>query len=136
MTYTPKMRRRRMRRRSGQERKRAPGRSRARRAGTGRPLIDENGSYTTKEDVALYIHTYGKLPGNFITKKEAQKLGWSGGSLEPYATEITGNAISIHSGRRREEQSGSYIPMMGEFTIHRTITKHLSSFTDVKERRS
>lgn len=48
-------------------------------------VIDENGSYTTKEDVALYIHTYGKLPSNFITKKEAEKLGWSGGSLEPYA---------------------------------------------------
>ena len=47
--------------------------------------IDENGSYTTKEDVALYIHTYGKLPPNFITKKEAEKLGWQGGSLEPYA---------------------------------------------------
>lgn len=47
--------------------------------------IDENGSYTSKEDVALYIHTYGKLPGNFITKAEAQKLGWQGGSLENYA---------------------------------------------------
>ena len=47
--------------------------------------IDEHGSYTTKDDVALYIHTFGKLPPNFITKKEAQKLGWSGGSLEPYA---------------------------------------------------
>ena len=46
--------------------------------------IDEDGSYTSKEDVALYIHTYGHLPGNFITKKEAQALGWSGGSLEPY----------------------------------------------------
>ena len=49
------------------------------------PALDENGSYTTKEDVALYIHTYGHLPANFITKKEAQALGWSGGSLEPYA---------------------------------------------------
>lgn len=47
--------------------------------------IDEDGSYTTKEDVALYIHTYGKLPSNFITKKQAEKLGWNGGSLEPYA---------------------------------------------------
>lgn len=47
--------------------------------------IDENGSYTTKEDVALYIHTYGKLPQNFITKKQARELGWSGGSLEQYA---------------------------------------------------
>ena len=48
-------------------------------------LLDEDGSYTTKEDVALYLHQYGHLPSNFITKKEAQALGWSGGSLEPYA---------------------------------------------------
>lgn len=48
-------------------------------------LLEEDGSYTTKEDVALYLHQYGKLPQNFITKKEAQKLGWSYGSLEPYA---------------------------------------------------
>lgn len=48
-------------------------------------VLDENGSYTTKEDVALYLHQYGHLPPNFITKKEAQALGWSGGSLEPYA---------------------------------------------------
>ena len=44
--------------------------------------LDENGSYTTKEDLALYIHTYGHLPKNFITKKDAEKAGWSGGSLE------------------------------------------------------
>ena len=49
------------------------------------PSIDENGVYTTKDDVALYIHTYGKLPSNFITKKAAKKLGWEGGSLEDYA---------------------------------------------------
>ncbi len=47
--------------------------------------IDEDGSYTTKEDVALYLHTYGKLPSNFMTKKEARQLGWEGGSLEDYA---------------------------------------------------
>ncbi|MBR5411340.1 MAG: ribonuclease [Clostridia bacterium] len=47
--------------------------------------IDENGTYTSKDDVALYIHTYGKLPSNFITKKEAEELGWTGGSLEKYA---------------------------------------------------
>ena len=47
--------------------------------------LDEDGSYTSKDDVALYIHTYGHLPDNFITKKDAQALGWPGGSLEPYA---------------------------------------------------
>ncbi|MBR6760698.1 MAG: ribonuclease [Oscillospiraceae bacterium] len=48
-------------------------------------VLDRNGTYTTKDDVALYLYTYGELPKNFITKKEAQKLGWPGGSLEPYA---------------------------------------------------
>ena len=46
--------------------------------------IDEDGVYTSKEDVALYIYTYGKLPSNFITKKEAEAAGWPGGNLEPY----------------------------------------------------
>ncbi|MBQ8238173.1 MAG: ribonuclease [Oscillospiraceae bacterium] len=48
-------------------------------------LPDPDGSYTTKEDVALYIHVYGELPSNFITKKEARNLGWSGGGLDGYA---------------------------------------------------
>lgn len=37
--------------------------------------LDPNGSYTTKEDVALYIHQYGHLPPNFITKAESKRLG-------------------------------------------------------------
>ena len=48
-------------------------------------IIAEDGFYDSKDDVALYLHTYGHLPSNYITKKEAQSLGWSGGSLEPYA---------------------------------------------------
>ena len=47
--------------------------------------IDEDGAYTSTEDVALYLHTYGKLPSNFITKSEAEKLGWNGGGLESIA---------------------------------------------------
>lgn len=38
--------------------------------------VEKDGRYTTPEDVAEYIHTFGTLPSNFITKKEAQKLGW------------------------------------------------------------
>ena len=38
--------------------------------------IEEDGTYTSKDEVALYIHTYGKLPSNYITKKEAEDLGW------------------------------------------------------------
>ena len=38
--------------------------------------IDKNGEYDSPEDVALYIHTYGCLPGNYITKSAAKGLGW------------------------------------------------------------
>lgn len=49
--------------------------------------LDEAGSYTSPEDVALYLHTYGKLPQNFITKKQAQALGWDSkaGNLDEVA---------------------------------------------------
>ncbi len=39
--------------------------------------IDEHGAYTDVDSVARYIHTYGKLPSNYITKKEAEKRGWN-----------------------------------------------------------
>ncbi len=48
-------------------------------------LIDEDGFYYSKEDVSLYLVTYGELPDNFITKDEARDLGWTGGSVEDYA---------------------------------------------------
>lgn len=47
--------------------------------------IDEDGWYYSAEDVGLYLHTYGRLPENFITKSEARDLGWDGGSVEDYA---------------------------------------------------
>ncbi len=43
---------------------------------TDNSIILESGSYTTPEDVAEYIHTFGTLPENFITKDEAIALGW------------------------------------------------------------
>lgn len=47
--------------------------------------IDEDGTYNSAEDVSLYLYTYGHLPENYITKKEARDLGWTGGSVEKYA---------------------------------------------------
>lgn len=41
--------------------------------------LDPNGSYTDKAQVALYLHLYGQLPSNYITKKEAEALGWDAG---------------------------------------------------------
>lgn len=38
--------------------------------------LDKNGHYYSKEDVALYVHTFGRLPSNYLTKNEAKNLGW------------------------------------------------------------
>ena len=72
--------------------------------------LDKDGSYTTKEDVALYIHLYGKLPSNFITKKQAEKLGWSGGGLEKYAPGkcIGGNRFGNYEGLLPKKDGRSY----------------------------
>lgn len=74
------------------------------------PVLAEDGSYTSKEDVALYIHLYGHLPDNFITKKEAQKLGWGGGSLEPYAPGkcIGGDYFGNYEGLLPEKKGRKY----------------------------
>lgn len=51
---------------------------------TPQAAIDEDGAYTSKADVSLYLYTYGRLPANFITKDAARTLGWSGGGLDDY----------------------------------------------------
>ena len=40
------------------------------------PMVEEDGWYNTKDEVALYIYLYGELPDNYITKNEARDLGW------------------------------------------------------------
>lgn len=38
--------------------------------------IEEDGWYSSKEEVAEYIEIYGDLPDNYLTKQEAKDLGW------------------------------------------------------------
>ena len=73
-------------------------------------LLPEDSTYTSREDVALYIHQYGCLPSNFITKKEAEKLGWTGGSLEPYAPGmcIGGSRFGNYEGLLPEKDGRTY----------------------------
>ena len=74
--------------------------------------IDENGEYTDKDNVALYIHTYGHLPVNYITKEEAEKLGWDSkeGNLEEAAPgkSIGGSHFGNYDGTLPEEQGRKY----------------------------
>lgn len=72
--------------------------------------IDRDGTYTSKDEVALYLYTYGELPSNFITKKDAEKLGWDGGSLEPYAPGkcIGGNHFGNYEGKLPKKKGRTY----------------------------
>lgn len=72
--------------------------------------IDIDGSYTTAEDVALYLHTYGRLPENFMTKSEARELGWEGGGLEVFAPGmcIGGDRFGNYEGLLPEADGRTY----------------------------
>lgn len=71
--------------------------------------VTEDGWYSTPEEVALYIHTYGDLPDNFITKKEAEQLGWDSkkGNLWDVAEgmSIGGDHFGNYEGLLPEEDS-------------------------------
>lgn len=44
----------------------------------------QGNSYYDLVNVVLYLEVYNELPPNYITKSEAQALGWEGGSVEKY----------------------------------------------------
>ena len=70
--------------------------------------VVEDGSYISKEEVALYLHTYGHLPDNFITKKEAEAAGWVAkeGNLWEVAPgmSIGGSRFGNYEGQLPEEK--------------------------------
>ncbi len=80
-------------------------------------ILPENDSYNSKDAVALYIHLYGKLPSNYITKEEAEKLGWDGGedrggrmSVETFAPgkSIGGDTFENKEGLLPEKEGRTY----------------------------
>lgn len=74
--------------------------------------ISENGTYSSKEEVAEYLHQYGHLPSNYLTKKEAQELGWvsSEGNLWDVAPgmSIGGDRFSNREGLLPQAQGRKY----------------------------
>ena len=38
--------------------------------------VTESGTYTDKDHVALYIHLYGHVPSNSVSKTKARNAGW------------------------------------------------------------
>lgn len=76
------------------------------------PSISEEGTYTSKEDVAAYLHEYGHLPSNYLTKKEAKALGWvsSEGNLDEVAPgmSIGGDYFGNYEGTLPEADGRDY----------------------------
>lgn len=77
--------------------------------------ITEDGVYTSKEEVALYLYTYGKLPSNYLTKKEAEALGWKkqdgrAGQLDVVAPgmSIGGDRFGNYEGLLPDEKGRKY----------------------------
>lgn len=79
---------------------------------SGEIQVEEDGTYTSKEEVAVYLHRYGHLPSNYITKSEAQKLGWksSEGNLDEVAPgmSIGGDRFGNYEGMLPEEEGRTY----------------------------
>ncbi len=74
-------------------------------------VITEDGQYDSKDEVGLYIYTYGHLPDNYMTKSEARELGWSSGALDVvvpgYA--IGGDTFGNYEGNLPAEDGVTYI---------------------------
>ena len=73
--------------------------------------VTEDGWYNTKDEVALYIHLYNRLPENYVTKNQAEKKGWQGGSVEKYTgegTAIGGNRFGNYEGLLPKAKGRSY----------------------------
>jgi len=85
------------------------GESEAAKAGE---TVEELGSYTGRDEVALYLHLYGHLPQNYITKKEAEALGWNSreGNLWEVAPgmSIGGSRFGNYEGALPEKKGRKY----------------------------
>ncbi len=62
--------------------------------------------------MALYLHLYGHLPSNFITKKKAEEQGWKsqGGSLDKVlpGMSIGGSAFGNNEGLLPKKKGRKY----------------------------
>ena len=85
--------------------------------------ITEDGTYTSKDEVAYYLHTYGELPPNYITKNQAQNLGWvsSWGNLWQVAPgkSIGGDNFGNYEGLLPKAQGRKYFECDIDYDLDR-----------------
>lgn len=83
------------------------------------PSVIEGEDYYDKDAVAEYIHVYGELPPNYITKEEADDMGWSVEDNDGYV--IGGNRFGNREGLLPEEDGRQYFEadLIDGYTSHR-----------------
>ena len=74
--------------------------------------IDADGEYSSKAEVAAYLNAYHHLPSNYLTKSEAEALGWvaSKGNLWEVAPgkSIGGDRFGNREGNLPEKKGRQY----------------------------
>ena len=91
--------------------------------------IREDGSYTSRDEVALYLHTYGKLPKNFISKKEAEEQGFrfgEGDFGEAFpGMSVGGSRFGNYDGKLSDKSGRRYYECDIDYTGGRRNAKRL-----------
>ena len=113
--------------------------------------VEKNGWYSTMEEVAVYLATYEKLPGNFLTKNKASDKGWDNraGNLDEVAPgcSIGGDRFGNYEGQLPDKmgrkwtecdinytggyRGGERIVFSSDGLIYYT-GDHYNSFTQIK----
>ena len=57
-------------------------------SGVASASVTEDSAYLTRDEVAAYLHQFGHLPSNYLTRSDAKALGWTSkkdnlGSIAP-----------------------------------------------------
>lgn len=76
------------------------------------PFVVFGGEYSDKDHVAAYLHAFNELPPNYITKKQAQVLGWDNslGNLNQVAPgkSIGGDRFGNYEGQLPDAKGRKY----------------------------
>ncbi len=82
-------------------------------------VLDEDEYYYDMEDVALYIHTYKKLPQNYITKSESREMGWE--ADDDSGLVVGGDIFQNREGQLPEKEGRTYYEadVSAGYTNHR-----------------
>ena len=93
------------------------------------PDVEEDGEYTSKEEVAAYLYLFGHLPDNYITKGKAKKLGWvsSEGNLNKVAPgkSIGGDHFGNYEQQLPEKKGREYFECDIDYTGGRRNAKRI-----------